>query len=108
MMYTHQYKILYKDFKMRRINLEQDIKPLSEFRAGTSNFIRQVNETHRPLLITQRGKGVAVLLDVSEYESMRERLEILEDIYLAESQLTAGAGIDSESAKSKLLERLKT
>lgn len=93
---------------MRRINLEQDIKPLSEFRAGTSNFIRQVNETHRPLLITQRGKGVAVLLDVSEYESMRERLEILEDVYLAENQLSAGAGIDSETAKSKLLERLKT
>ena len=93
---------------MRRINLEQDIKPLSEFRAGTSNFIRQVNETHRPLLITQRGKGVAVLLDVSEYESMRERLEILEDITLAESQLSAGGGIDSKTAKSKLLERLRT
>jgi hypothetical protein len=39
---------------------------------------------------------------------MREKLEILEDIYLAESQLGAGGGIDSETAKSKLLERLKT
>lgn len=108
MMYTDQYNFLYKELDMRRINLEQDIKPLSEFRAGTSNFIRQVNETHRPLLITQRGKGVAVLLDVSEYESMRERLEILEDITLAESQLSAGGGIDFETAKSKLLERLRT
>lgn len=92
---------------MPRINLERDIQPLSEFRAGASTFIRQVNETHRPLLITQRGKGVAVLLDVAEYESMQERLEILEDIHLAESQIREGEGVDSEIAKAQLLGRVK-
>ncbi|EHS1223292.1 type II toxin-antitoxin system Phd/YefM family antitoxin, partial [Vibrio parahaemolyticus] len=54
---------------MSRIHFDQDIQPLSEFRAGVTSFIKQINETRRPLVITQRGKGVAVVLDVAEYEA---------------------------------------
>ncbi|NOE70456.1 type II toxin-antitoxin system Phd/YefM family antitoxin, partial [Vibrio cholerae] len=50
------------EFVMSRIHLDQDIQPLSEFRAGVASFIKQINETRRPLVITQRGKGVAVVL----------------------------------------------
>ena len=62
---------------MSRLHLDQDIQPLSDFRAGAASFIRQVNETRRPIVITQRGKGVAVVLDVAEYESMQEKIELL-------------------------------
>tara|TARA_B110000879_G_C11154608_1_gene506246 strand:+ start:166 stop:297 length:132 start_codon:yes stop_codon:yes gene_type:complete len=41
--------------------------------AGAASFIRQINETRRPLVITQKGKGVAVVIDVSEYEAMQEK-----------------------------------
>jgi len=37
---------------MSRIRLDQDIQPLSEFRARVTSFIRQINKTHRPLVIT--------------------------------------------------------
>ena len=55
---------------MSRIHFDQDIQPLSEFRAGVASYIKQINETRRPLVITQRDKGVAVVLDVAEYEAM--------------------------------------
>ncbi|EKF9373260.1 type II toxin-antitoxin system Phd/YefM family antitoxin, partial [Vibrio cholerae] len=74
---------------MSRIHLDQDIKPLSEFRAGVASFIKQINETRRPLVITQRGKGVAVVLDVAEYEAMQEKIELLEEMRTAEAQLAA-------------------
>lgn len=51
---------------MNRIHFEQDIPPLSEFCAGVASYIKQNNVTRRPLVITQRGKGVAVILDVAE------------------------------------------
>ena len=92
---------------MKRINLEQDIQPLSEFRAGVSKYLHQVNESKRPLLITQRGKGVAVLLDVSEFEHMQEKLDLLEDIHIAESQIENGEGIPHEEAKARILKSLK-
>ena len=90
---------------MSRIHLDQDIQPLSEFRAGVASYIKQINETRRPLVITQRGKGVAVVLDVAEYEAMQEKIELLEEINNAEVQLSNGLGMDSKSVREKLLSR---
>lgn len=91
---------------MKRINLNQDIQPLSEFRAGVTKFLQQVNESKRPLVITQRGKGVAVLVDVAEYELMQQKLELLEDIQIAESQIENGEGVPHEEAKARILKSL--
>ncbi|WP_337842458.1 type II toxin-antitoxin system Phd/YefM family antitoxin [Rheinheimera sp.] len=92
---------------MTRLRLDQDIHPLSEFRAGAAAFIRQINETRRPLVITQHGKGVAVVLDVVEYEAMREKIELLEEIRTAETQLAAGLGVSNDEARAQLLSQLR-
>lgn len=63
---------------MSKVRIDEDICPLSEFRAGVASFVKQIQETRRPMVLTQRGRGVAVLVDVHEYESMQERLEVLE------------------------------
>jgi antitoxin YefM len=90
-----------------RLRLDQDIQPLSEFRSSVASYIRQINETRRLLVITQHGKGVAVLLDVAEYEAMQEKIELLEELCTAEAQLASGAGVSNEDARSLLLARLK-
>ena len=92
---------------MSRLHLDQDIQPLSDFRAGAASFIRQVNETRRPIVITQRGKGVAVVLDVAEYESMQEKIELLEEIQKAEDQLSMGLGISNSDARAQALKSIK-
>lgn len=91
---------------MQRINPKEDIRPLSDFRAGVSSYIQQVVETKRPLVITQHGRGVAVLTDVGEFESMQARLELLEDVYKAENQIDEGRGVDHETAKSMVMKGL--
>ena len=91
---------------MSRIHLHKDIQPLSEFRAGVATFIKQINETRRPLVITQRGKGVAVVLDVAEYEAMQEKIELLEEIRSAEAQFAAGLGVTNQDARSHVLARM--
>jgi prevent-host-death family protein len=90
---------------MSRIHFDQDIQPLSEFRAGVASYIKQINETRRPLVITQRGKGVAIVLDIAEYESMQEKIELLEEINKAEIQFSNELGVDSKSVRDKLLSR---
>lgn len=92
---------------MKRIHLDQDIQSLSEFRAGVTSYIRQINETKRPLVITQRGKGVAVVIDVSEYEAMQEKIELLQEIQKAGAQLSAGLGVSNEDARARVLQRLQ-
>jgi antitoxin YefM len=87
---------------MQRFKIDQDIRPLSEVRTGIANFIKQVHDTKRPLIITQHGKGVAVLIDVHEYEAIQERLELLTDVQISLNQIENGQGIDHEDAKLKI------
>jgi prevent-host-death family protein len=92
---------------MPRLNLEKDIKPLSEFRANVASCLQQVHDTRRPLVITHRGKSTAVLLDVAEYEALVDRLELLEDLQAAERQIDEGHGIAHEEAMRTVIERLR-
>jgi antitoxin YefM len=92
---------------MQRLKIDQDIKPLSEVRTGIANYIKQVRDTKRPVIITQHGKGVAVLLDAAEYENMQEKLELLTDVQTSLNQLAHGQGIAHEEAKDKVLKRLQ-
>jgi prevent-host-death family protein len=91
---------------MARVHLDQDIHSLSEFRAGATSFIKQINEIRRPLLITQRGKGVAVVLDVAEYEAMQEKIELLQQVREAEAQIDSGNGISNSDARALILSRI--
>lgn len=91
---------------MQRVRVDEDIRPLSEFRAGVATFVKQINETRRPMVLTQRGRGVAVLVDVQEYERMQERLELLEEIYRAEEKIASGEGISHKDARTRILGRL--
>ncbi len=65
---------------MGRINLEEDIKPLSEFRANTASLVKHVKKTGRPLVLTQYGKSTVVLLDVRQYQSMVSCVELSLDV----------------------------
>ncbi len=93
---------------MRRMIIDQDIRPLSEFRSGVASFIKQVHDTKRPLVITQHGKGVGVLLDVGEFEAMQEKIELLEDIHLSITQLESGEGVSHQDARKEVLKRLES
>jgi prevent-host-death family protein len=91
---------------MQRIQLDKDIKPLSEFRSKVATYLDHVHNTKRPLLITQNGKSSAVLMDVSEYEALIDRIEVLQDIQIAKSQIEEGKGIFHPEAKKLILDRV--
>jgi prevent-host-death family protein len=83
---------------MRRPRLDEDLKPLSEFRANATACIQQVRKTKRPLVITLNGKSAAVLMDVSEYETLLERLDLIENLRAGEAQIDAGEGVPHRKA----------
>jgi antitoxin YefM len=91
---------------MRPLRLDEDIRPLSEFRSGVASFIKRVSETRRPLVLTQHGRGVAVVIDIREFETMRERLEILDDIQVARAEIASGEGMTHDDARAAVLQAL--
>ncbi len=92
---------------MSRLVLNEDIKPLSEFRAHVTGYMSQVRRTGRPVVITHHGKSAAVLMGVEEYEGLMDRMEILEDIRLAEDQLIQGQGVPHAAALKQVMARVK-
>ncbi len=91
---------------MQRLRIDQDIKPLSEVRTGIASFIKQVQETKRPVVITQHGKGVAVLIDSNEYEAMQDKIELLSNIQTGITQIENGRGVEHNQAKKIVLQQI--
>jgi prevent-host-death family protein len=91
---------------MKRIQLDKDIQPLSEFRANAASMIEKIKTEHRPLVITQHGKSSAVLMDVSDYEQMIDTIELLREINQAHQEIEDGKGVEHEEVMSSLKERL--
>lgn len=92
---------------MDRLRLDEDIKPLSEFRANAAALVERVRETRRPLVLTQRGHSTAVLLGVADYERLLDELEMMRDVHQAERQLGQGLGVPHEQAKARILATFK-
>ncbi|MDP2861742.1 MAG: type II toxin-antitoxin system Phd/YefM family antitoxin [Desulfobacterales bacterium] len=91
---------------VQKFKIDQDIRPLSEVRNGMATFIKQVQDTKRPVVITQNGKSVSVLIDANEFEAMQEKIDLLSDILTSLGQQGKGVGISHEDAKDKVLKRI--
>lgn len=89
----------------RRVKLNTDIKPVSEFRANAAELIEQLKINRRPLVLTQRGHSAAVVLDVTEYERMVDEIELLSDVRTAIQEIGAGRGVSNRDAKAELRRR---
>jgi len=83
---------------MNRPLLDQDIHPLSEFRAKVTSFVHKVHRTHRPIVVTHHGKSSVVLIDVADYEAMLDKMELIQDVRDAEQQIDREEGVSHESA----------
>ena len=90
---------------MKRLRVEQDIQPVSAFRSNAAKLIEQVQANKRALVLTQRGRSAAVILDAAEYDRLIEKLELLEDVHQANAQIAAGKRVPEKEANKALLGR---
>jgi len=72
------------------MNISKDIKPVTYLKARAADLLKQINETHRPVVITQNGEPKAVLQDPESYENMRNAIGLLKLISLGEENVKDG------------------
>ena len=72
------------------MNISTDIKPVTYLKSKTADLLKQINETHRPVIITQNGEPRAVLQDPKSYENMRNAIGILKLISQGEEEIKNG------------------
>ena len=72
------------------MNSKEDIRPISYVKAKAAEILDQVNETRRPVYVTQNGEARAVLLDPDSYEKMKKALGLLKLLAQGERDITEG------------------
>lgn len=89
-----------------RIDIDQDIQPLSEFRKHAADFIDRIKNQKRSIVLTQHGKSAAVLVDVSEYQRLVEKIDLMDELVEAERQVARGEVVSHEEAKRQIKQNL--
>ncbi|UZJ40979.1 type II toxin-antitoxin system Phd/YefM family antitoxin [Prosthecochloris sp. SCSIO W1101] len=72
------------------MHITNDIKPVTYLKAKAADLLNQINDTHRPVLITQNGEPRAVLQDPKSYEEMRNALRLLKMLAIGEDDIHKG------------------
>ena len=72
------------------MNILTDIKPVSFLKSHIADILKQINNTHRPVVITQNGEPKAVLQDPESYDNMRKAIGLLKLISQGEEDIKQG------------------
>jgi prevent-host-death family protein len=78
------------------LNLKEDIRPISYIKANAAEILDQINESRRPIYVTQNGEARAVLLDTESYEKLRNAIGLLKLLTQGEDDIAKGKVLSQE------------
>lgn len=84
------------------VRFSEDVVPLSDLKTNAGRIVRHSTEAHRPVLLTSRGRGVAVLQSLSAYEQAAEEREFMRAVVTGLADLDDGREVSLADAKAEL------
>ena len=84
------------------IKYSEDIVPISDLKVNPGRIISQVDKTHRPVLVTSRGRGVAIVESLKDYEAKEEEQAFLRDVVRGLMDIEEGREVSLADAKKRL------
>lgn len=89
------------------MQLMNDIKPITYLKSRAADVLKHINETHRPMIITQNGEAKAVIQDPQSYEDMKNAISLLKLLSFAEEDIKNGNLHSEEDVFSSVEKLLK-
>ncbi|HHO76079.1 MAG TPA: type II toxin-antitoxin system Phd/YefM family antitoxin [Deltaproteobacteria bacterium] len=86
----------------RSIKFSEDIIPLSNLKVNPGRVVSQVDRNHRPVVLTSRGKGVAVVQSLKDYEDEQEERSFLQAVVQGLIDLEEGREFPLADVKKRL------
>ncbi|MBJ7537770.1 type II toxin-antitoxin system Phd/YefM family antitoxin [Marinomonas transparens] len=84
------------------IKFSEDVIPLSDLKVNPGKVVGRTSETHRPILVTSRGRGVAVVQGVDDYEKTAEELLFVKAVAKGLADIREGNTLTLDEAKKAL------
>ena len=84
------------------IKFSEDLVPLTDLKTNPGRVVKHMTEVHRPVLLTSRGRGVAVIQSVSDYEKAEEERVFMRAVVAGLADLEAGHEVSLDEARVRL------
>ena len=80
----------------------EDVIPLTDLKVNPDRVVKHATDAHRPVLLTSRGRGVAVVQSVNDYESAEEERAFMRAVVTGLADLEACRELSFAEAKTRL------
>lgn len=87
---------------MAPVKFSEDVVPLSDLKVNPGRVVNQVDKTHRPVLLTSRGRGVAVVQSLKDYEDVTEERAFLRGVVQGLVDLEEGREMSLSDVRKRL------
>jgi prevent-host-death family protein len=84
------------------IKFSEDVVPMTDLKINPGKVLRHVADAHRPVLLTNRGRGVAVVQSVADYEAAEEERDFMRAVVAGLADFDAGRELSMEEAQVRL------
>jgi len=84
------------------IKFSEDVIPLSDLKINPGKIVNRAKDSHRPVLITSRGRGVAVVQGLNEYEENQEERKFMKAVAQGLMDIKEGNELNLDEVKSRL------
>lgn len=84
------------------IKFSEDLVPLTDLKVNPGRVVMHTTEVHRPVLLTSRGRGVAVVQSVADYEKAQEERDFMRSVVAGLADLEAGREVSFDEARARL------
>ena len=91
---------------MKPLQLKDDIIPLATFRARAAEMMRRVTDDGRPVVITQRGRSVGVVMSPGDYDALMQEREVMRRVLRGLEASEAGRMVDDDEVWAEVEELL--
>ena len=81
------------------IKFSEDVVPLSDLKVNPGKIVNRANDNKRPILVTSRGMGVAVVQGLEEYEILEEKVSFMQAVAKGLVEVKEGRVTDLTDAK---------
>ena len=80
----------------------EDVIPLTDLKVNPGRVVKHATDAHRPVLLTSRGRGVAVVQSVTDFEVAEEERAFMRAVGAGLADLEAGRELSLADAKARL------
>ncbi len=87
---------------MKVLQIAEDIISLSDFKNQASKMLHQVQNTHRPIIITQNGRPAGVLISPAEFDLLSEQSRFLQAVQNGLNDMEHGRVLTGEELDKAL------